>query len=178
MPVQVQVKGPQNGEDFLLFGQDAFPERVFDTEVLDIVDSERRMLYRVPLTQVRFIQPLANPEQPIPQYAGDNRRIRLHIVGDAEGDFQSIGDRLDVTRFINAPMATLLGFMGINEQTKQPDFSREVSVPVENIRYIDFNFIDPSKMEQSDTTEDTQETQEEATQKGSKPTFQKRPRKK
>lgn len=143
MPVQIQVKGPQNGLDFILTGHDARIERVqSEKEIVLVLDVDGNVIYSVPLPNVRLIQPVAKATQPVPRHVGQTARVQVHIIGDSEGDFQQVCDNVIYPKPFYTLMADLFNVTA--EGNGQPVPSRVLSVPFDNIRYIDFNYIDPT----------------------------------
>lgn len=141
MAVQVQVKGPKNGLDFQLLGNDAVIQRIqLDKEVVFIFDVDNKPLYFVPLSQVRLIAPVNASGQEIPRSLGDNTVLKVHIQGDNEGDFEQICNRIEYTKKFDTMMAELMDVKKV-EGKDEVKVDLLLAMPFENIRYVDFNYF-------------------------------------
>lgn len=138
MAVQVQVKGHKNGPDIQVLGHDARIERInFEKEVVMVTDIDGLTLAMVPLEKVRFILPLSS-DTPVPKSLGSNTALKVHIVGDNEGDFEQVCKRIEYAKKFDTMMADL---KDVQFQEGQPATSNLlIALPFDNIRYIDFNF--------------------------------------
>lgn len=165
MAVQVQVKGPNNGLDFQLLGNDAVIQRIhLDKEVVFISDVDGKPLYLVPLNQVRLMAPMNGQGLEIPRSLGDNTALKVHIAGDNEGDFEQVCNRIEYTKKYNTMMAELLNVQ--KEEGKDNTLvNLLIALPLENIRYIDFNhYVAPT-----DTKSVAPQTEEKQAPKTQKP---------
>lgn len=138
MPVKVVVKGDTSG-DYELFADIAHKNRVFDEEVLDMVDPENRLLYSIPLPKIRYIQ-ILDQAVDMPKYAGDNRSILVTVEGNVT-DIAFQCDRVVPERIINKLTLDLYIYMGLDEKTKNDKWFKELSIPFENIKHINYNYI-------------------------------------
>lgn len=146
MAVQVQVKGPNNGLDFQLLGNDAVIQRIhLDKEMVLISDVDGKPLYLVPLNQVRLMAPINGQGLEIPRSLGDNTALKVHIAGDNEGDFEQVCNRVEYTKKFDTMMAELLNVQK-EEGKDNTVVNLLIALPFDNIRYIDFNhYVAPSE---------------------------------
>lgn len=139
MAVKVQIIGHQNGSDIELIGNEAIIERLqTKEEVVILKDIDGIPLALIPLHHVRFITPFQTTGE-TPKSFGQNTILNVHIVGDKEGDFNATCNRIEYTRKFDTLNAELLNV--IRNEGAEPIISLQAVVPFNNIRYIDFNFV-------------------------------------
>lgn len=157
MAVQVQVKGPNNGLDFQLLGNDAIIQRIhLEKEVVLISDVDNKPLYLIPLSQVRLISPVNANGLEIPRSLGNNTAIKIHIQGDNEGDFEQVCNLIEYTKKFDTMMAEVFN---IQKEEGKDNMQRELllAMPFDNIRYIDFNhYVAPPKETKIETVKPVQ----------------------
>lgn len=177
MAVKVIVCGDNSGDyEFVVATVDK--KRLFNEEILELLDEEGVLLYTVPVHSLRLIQILPEDiEDPVkPQKFQPNNSITSVCINNAGGnDAQIECTRVNGARFINETVIETLNFLGTDNQGNEKWFN-EFVIPLKQIKFINHNHVLPEPVknntketsEESIAVEENSETQEELKNKPAK----------
>lgn len=176
MAVKIRVKNHNEG-DFELVGQDMIKDRILGESVGRVVDKDGVDLYIIPFRQIRFIHVMPDNSVEVPRSVGQKRGIAVHMEGDTNGDIKADCNHVnyDIDKFFDKFMVNLVTFTKFDDKGNVTESVRDVSIPFENVRYIDFNLpLEVGEGKKAPTSEKQKKTSQEKV--GPKPTFRTKPR--
>lgn len=177
MAVKVIVCGDNSG-DYEFIVATADKKRLFNEEILELLDEDGVLLYTVPVHALRLIQILPeNVEDPVkPQkFQPDNSITSVCIKNAGGNDAQIECTVVNGNRFINETVIETLNFLGKDNNGNEKWFN-EFIIPLKQIKFINHNHILPEPTKNAPKVENEEisvenveiETQEEPKNKSTK----------
>lgn len=141
MALRVLVKGDCGG-DYELFSHDAHKKRINDTEILEMYDIQGNLLYIVPVFNMILFEDVEDNAQHLPIVSKKKYNTVVHVGYDRNvEDILIECDKITNDRFINSTLIQTHSFKGVEERTNNEIWVRTHTIPIENIRFINFRNV-------------------------------------